>query len=612
MPPAKIRTGALADDSRSDISGTKERQNNTGAYSRRGKGPGASAPTSATRDHGSTLKELALISTESGEVIAPGQSTGMNWTTVPAKMLDNYRIAYDISAPASFTSPLNQALLTTSGIARQSPTMARRKEKRPISRDQLATSVRKHFNGAAVSEIDVVVQLAYKVKHQTFHTNKEPTAKERFAEAQSAYELLNDPKKKEAWDQYGSAAFDQGAGFDPSGGAQGGNPFGAGGPFAGFGGAAGFGGFGGGGAQGGFSGDINFDDIFSAFGGARRGRGGSRPFQEEIMVGDNIEVQASISFMDAAKGTKKELKINTMVQCGTCGGAGLKKGIKKDTCKSCDGTGTRVHFMQGGFQMASTCSTCGGQGVVIPRGSECNTCRGHGSVREKTTVTVEIPGGVEDGMRLRVMGEGDYPATGQAANPNARAQRGDLYVFIKVEPDRNFQRSGSDVLYSASIPLTTAVLGGEIDVPTLGDKVRVRVPRGTSHGDTVTMSGMGMKKLNSRRPAFGDLRVAFKITMPRSLSVNQKTLLEMLADEFDDKSATRTMNLKQYRQDASSGTSSDGKPTAPPGHEEEGFLKNFWHNITGQHGQPDSDKSSKPDDKKPQQNEEPKKAAGSG
>lgn len=468
--------------------------------------------------------------------------------------------------------------------------------------------------GATASEI----KKAYYGLAKKYHpdTNKDPKAKERFAEAQSAYELLNDPKKKEAWDQYGAAAFDQGAGFDPSGGAggQGGNPFGAGGPFAGFGGA-GFGGFGAG-AQGGFQGDINFDDIFSAFGGARRGRRGASPFQEEIMVGDNIEVQASISFMDAAKGTKKDIKINTMTQCGTCEGSGLKKGIKKENCKSCDGTGTRVHFMQGGFQMASTCSTCGGQGVVIPRGSECNTCRGHGSVRDKKTVTVEIPGGVEDGMRLRVMGEGDYPATGQAANSNARAQRGDLYVFIKVEPDRNFQRSGSDVLYSASIPLTTAILGGEIDVPTLNDKVRVKVPRGTSHGDTVTMSGMGMKKLNSRRPTYGDLKVAFKIAMPKSLSVNQRTILEMLADELDDKSATRIMNLKQYRQGATSGTSSssnDKSSTIPPGHEGEGFLKNFWHNITGQHGQPGAEDGPKPDDKQRQPpHEEPKKASGSG
>lgn len=450
------------------------------------------------------------------------------------------------------------------------------------------------------------IKKAYYSLAKKYHpdTNKDPKAKERFAEAQSAYELLNDPKKKEAYDQYGAAAFDQGAGgFDPTGGAGGGNPFGAGGPFAGFGGAAGFGGFEAGGNA---AGGINFDDIFSAFGGARRGRRGSSPFQEEVMVGDNIEIRTTISFMEAAKGMKKDLNINTMVQCPTCEGSGLKKGVKKETCKSCDGTGTRVHFMQGGFQMASTCGTCGGQGVVIPRGSECGTCHGDGIARERKTVTVEIPGGVEDGMRLRVIGEGDYPATGQAVNSSTRATRGDLYVFIKVEPDRNFSRSGSDVLYTASIPFTTALLGGEIEVPTLESNVRVKVPKGTGTGDNVTMSGMGMRKLNSRRGANGDLRVAFKVQMPKHLSINQRTLLEMLADEIGDKSASRIMNLKQYNQGGTSSTPS----SVPPGHEGEGFLKNLWHNITGQHESGEPNTKSKEDQKKP--NEEPKKASGSG
>ena len=149
------------------------------------------------------------------------------------------------------------------------------------------------------------------------------------------------------------------------------------------------------------------------------------PFQEEVLMGENIEVQTNISFMDAAKGVQKDIGITPLVQCKTCTGSGLKKGMSRSQCKSCDGTGTRVHFMQGGFQMASTCNTCGGQGVTIPRGGECGPCKGNGAVRERKTVTVDIPGGVEDGMRLRVMGEGDYPPTGQAANPKARADKGD-------------------------------------------------------------------------------------------------------------------------------------------------------------------------------------------
>ncbi|KAK3068614.1 mdj1 protein precursor [Teratosphaeriaceae sp. CCFEE 6253] len=420
------------------------------------------------------------------------------------------------------------------------------------------------------------VKKAYYGLAKKYHpdTNKDPKAKERFADAQSAYELLSDDKKKAAWDQYGAAAFDQGAGFDPSGGGgQGGNPFA---------GAGGFGGFGGQ-ARGGFGADFNFDDLFSAFGGggARRGRGGAQagnPFQsEEVMVGENIEVQSNISFMDAAKGVQKDIVITPLVQCG--------------------------------FQMASTCGTCAGTGTQTPKGGECGTCRGNGAVRERRTVTVDIPGGVEDGMRLRVMGEGDFPPTGQSANPKARTEKGDLYVFIRVAPDAKFQRQGSDVLYTASVPLTTAVLGGEIKVPTLDGEVRVKVATGTGTGDKITLPGMGMKKLSSRRGNNGDLRVEFKVLMPKYLSVNQRTIIEMLADEMGDKDAKRVMNLNQYKQDAPPATEAKPGQSADE-HKNEGFLKNLWHTVSGQHeglGKEEG-KSGERDGEK----EEPKKASGSG
>lgn len=456
-------------------------------------------------------------------------------------------------------------------------------------------------NGASSGEI----KKAYYGLAKKYHpdTNKDPKAKERFAEAQSAYELLSDEKKKAAWDQYGAAAFDQGAGFDPSGGAGGG----PGGPNP-FSGAQGFGG------AGGFGADFNFEDLFSAFGGsgARRGRARASPFQEEVMVGENIEVQTNISFMDAAKGVQKDIVITPLVQCKACSGNGLKKGTSRSQCKTCDGTGTRVHFMQGGFQMASTCNSCGGNGVTIPKGGECGTCRGNGAVRERRTVTVDIPGGVEDGMRLRVMGEGDSPPTGQAANPKARSEKGDLYVFIRVAPDSKFSRNGSDVLYTASVPLTTAILGGEISVPTLDGEVKVKVATGTGTGDKMTLSGMGMKKLSSRRGNNGDLRVEFKVQMPKYLSVNQRTIIEMLADEMGDKSAKRIMNLNQYKEAPAKDAS--GKPTSSAeDHKNEGFLKNMWHSMTGQHE--NSDKPAGEQAKNTsngQQEDEPKKASGSG
>ncbi|GAB7364803.1 hypothetical protein MBLNU230_g5599t1 [Neophaeotheca triangularis] len=480
--------------------------------------------------------------------------------------------------------------------------------------------------GASSGEI----KKAYYGLAKKYHpdTNKDPQAKETFSDAQSAYELLSDPKKKETYDKYGAAAFDQGGGFDPSGGAGAGGGFGGGSPFGG--------GFGGGfGGSQGFGADFNFEDLFSAFGGgsARRGRGGrggGSPFQEEVLVGENIEVQTNISFMDAAKGVQKDITITPLVQCKTCSGNGLKKGSSKSKCKTCDGSGTRVHFMQGGFQMASTCGSCGGQGVQTPKGSECNTCRGNGAVREKRTVTVDIPGGVEDGMRLRVMDEGDHPPSGQAANSSARSTKGDLYVFIRVAQDSKFSRNGSDVLYTASIPLTTAVLGGEISVPTLDSEVKVKVATGTNTGDKITLSGMGMKRITNRsRTSNGDLRVEFKVAMPKYLSANQRTIIEMLADEMGDKTAKRIMNLNSFKDDGKSpsggkggsGSAASGNSAAQDpaesgnaeDHKNEGFFKHAWHTFTGQHEHANETEQTgdrNEGQKKQNDDESPKKSAG--
>jgi len=411
--------------------------------------------------------------------------------------------------------------------------------------------------------------------------------------------MLSDPQKKAAFDQYGSAAFDQSGGFNPGGG----DPFA--GAQGGFG--AGFGGFGGG------TGGINFEDLFGAAfgGGARRGRrGGSAPFQEEVLIGDNIEVQTNISFMDAAKGIRKDIHITPLVTCKTCTGSGMKKGTQKSTCHACEGTGQRVHFMQGGFQMASTCGACGGQGTATPRGGECNTCKGDGVEREKRTVSIDIPGGVEDGMRLRVTGEGDAASTGRAANPKSRSTNGDLYVLIRVAADTKFSRNGSDILYTASIPLTTAILGGEMRIPTLDAEVKVRVATGTSTGDRITLPGMGMKKLSGRRNGNGDLKVEFKVQMPKYLSANQRTIVEMLADEMGDKTAKRVMNFGKS-QDQTSTADSTEQPTASKD-KDEGILKSAWHKFTHSQEKQEKSQDSKPQQPVDQQQEEPKKSSGSG
>lgn len=406
------------------------------------------------------------------------------------------------------------------------------------------------------------------------------------------------------WDQYGSAAFDQG---DPTGGGgAGGGPFGGAGGFGG--GFSSTGGFSGGG----FGADFNFEDLFSAFqGGGRRGRGRGPPFQEEILVGENIDVQTNISFMDAAKGTSKDVFITPLIQCKTCTGSGLKPGAKKSQCKKCDGTGQRVRMIQPGFQMASTCDACGGQGTTAPRASECGRCSGDGVIRERRTVSIDIPGGVEDGMRLRVKNEGDSPPTGQAANPNTASQRGDLYVFIRVAPDAKFSRSGSDILYTASLPITTAVLGGEIRVPTLDGEVKVKVSTGTGTGDRITLSGMGMKKLGGRRNANGDMRVEFKVQMPKYLSDNQRAIMEMMASDMGDKSAKRVFNFD--KESSTSPANASSTQSDEDSHKNEGFLKSAWHKMTGQHdhlgkGEQEDQPASKP----PTEAEEPKKASGSG
>lgn len=246
--------------------------------------------------------------------------------------------------------------------------------------------------------------------------------------------------------------------------------------------------------------------------------------------------------MAAAKGTTKEIYITPKVKCKTCLGGGLKKGQSRSTCKKCGGTGTQVHFIQQGFQMASTCGACGGSGVIVPRGAECEACNGNGAVRERKSVRVDIPGGVEDGMRIRVSGEGDAPQTGTASNPNVRSRSGDLYVFIRVASDSKFSRSGADILYTALIPLTTAILGGEIKIPTLDGETIVKVPAGTGAGDTVNLRRMGMPIVGSRVGAAGDLRVEFKIHMPKYLTTNQMAIAEAFADEMGDHFAKRTIN----------------------------------------------------------------------
>src|ERR1700737_4002129 len=187
--------------------------------------------------------------------------------------------------------------------------------------------------------------------------------------------------------------------------------------------------------------------------------------------------------MDAALGCVKTITINPVVACKQCKGSGLKQNTKRTTCSRCGGSGTRIHMLSGGFQMASTCEQCGGVGSQIPRGGECPRCDGEGVHHDKKTVTVHIPAGVSDGMRVRVAGEGDAPRP-SSTNPRSQsnAKQGDLFVHLRIQPHASFRRQGANIYHTAAIAMTTAALGGNITVPTLEGRGEIKVPQGTTRG----------------------------------------------------------------------------------------------------------------------------------
>lgn len=201
-------------------------------------------------------------------------------------------------------------------------------------------------------------------------------------------------------------------------------------------------------------------------------------------------------------------------------------------------------MLSGGFQMASTCDACGGAGSQIPRGGECPRCDGDGAVHEKKNVTVHIPAGVSDGMRVRVAGEGDAP---RPSNTNSRTQPsgkpGDLFVHLRIQPHAHFRRQGANIYHTASIPMTTAALGGTVTVPTLEGSTQIKVPQGTTTGDNVTLQGQGITNVDGRAGSKGDYRIEFKVNIPKTLGPYERNLLEQLATALGDTTARRTQDV---------------------------------------------------------------------
>lgn len=343
--------------------------------------------------------------------------------------------------------------------------------------------------GVAKTASQDEIKKAYRKLAMKHHPDKNPNdkkAEEKFREINDAYDVLKDEQKRAAYDRFGHAAFDQSAGGHPGGG------------FAG-----GFGGF----NQGGGFSDI-FDELFGNMG------GGARRNPNASMQGSDIQYEHEITLEQAFSGTTANLRYVTAVSCGSCKGSGSENGAAPITCDVCQGHG-KVRAQQGFFTIERTCHACQGMGQKIEK--PCRTCNGAGRVRQDKTIDVKIPGGVDDGTRIRVPGAGE---SGVRGGPS-----GDLYVFISIHSHKLFKRHGHDILCRIPLPMTTATLGGEIEVPTIdGSRAKVKIPAGTQSSHQFRLRGKGMSILRSSNR--GDMYIEALVETPSNLTKRQKELLE--------------------------------------------------------------------------------------
>lgn len=339
-----------------------------------------------------------------------------------------------------------------------------------------------HMLGVSKGVADKDLKAAYRKKAMQFHPDRNPDDKEaerNFKEISEAYEVLKDPQKRAAYDQFGHAAFEQGGG--------------------GFG-----GGFGAG--TGAFS-DI-FEDIFGEMMGGRRSRSGGRE------RGADLRYNMEISLEEAFAGKTAEISVPTAISCEKCSGSGARPGSSPTICSTCGGNG-RVRAASGFFSIERTCPACQGRGEVIS--DPCSECSGQGRVTRDRTLSVNIPAGIEDGVRIRLAGEGEAGARNGPA--------GDLYIFLSVRPHEFFQRDGADLFCRVPISMATAALGGQFEVKSLdGTKTRVKVPEGTQTGKQFRLRSKGMPVMRSH--STGDLYIQIVAETPQKLSRRQRELLE--------------------------------------------------------------------------------------
>lgn len=347
------------------------------------------------------------------------------------------------------------------------------------------------------------IKKAYRKLSKKYHPdiNKAPDAEEKFKEIAEAYEILSDPQKRAAYDQYGHA------GTDPN--------FGAGG---------GFGGFSGGGFSGGFSGGGfgGFEDIFDSFFG-----GGSRTVDPTApRQGADLQYSLNLKFEEAIFGVEKEIKYNREDVCHTCGGNGAKPGTKPEVCHKCHGSGVINVERQtplGRVMSRQTCDVCHGTGKEIKE--PCPTCHGTGHEKLAHTVKVKVPAGVEDGQQMRLSGQGE---AGENGGPY-----GDLYVIFHVEESDIFDRDGAEIFYEMPISFVQAALGDEVEVPTVHGKVKLKIPAGTQTGTTFRLRGKGAPRL--RGNSYGDQQVKVNLITPKNLNEKQREALREFAKAGGDK-----------------------------------------------------------------------------
>ncbi len=343
--------------------------------------------------------------------------------------------------------------------------------------------------GVAKNASDEDIKKAYRKLAMKHHPDRNQgdsakAAEEKFKEAKEAYEMLSDDQKRAAYDQYGHA------GVDPNRG--------------GGGGAEGFGGF----AE--AFGDI-FGDVFNGQ------RGGRQQSGRQVFRGGDLSYAMEISLEEAASGKEAQIRVPSWDDCNTCKGSGAKPGTKVATCTTCHGHGV-VQMRQGFFSVQQTCPQCKGTGKLIPE--PCVACHGVGKTKTNKTLEVKIPGGIDDGMRIRSTGNGEPGTNG--------GPPGDLYIEIRVKKHEIFERDGDDLHCAVPISFTTAALGGEIEVPTLAGKAAIDIPEGTQAAKQFRLRGKGIKGVRSSYP--GDLYCHITVETPVKLTEHQRKLLK----EFDD------------------------------------------------------------------------------